>query len=275
MTGWERLGIGGLSQGYLSGRLSPSAVLDDALAGIAAIDDDLSAFVAIDADGARAAAELKRGRWRGQLHGVPIAVKELFDVAHLPATYGSHALAGAVASADAEVIRRLRRAGAVIVGLTRSHEFGWGITTEHPSGAGTRNPWHPDFISGGSSGGSAAAVAAGLIPAALASDTGGSIRIPAALCGVAGIKPTFGRIPRDGCVPLAPCAASAASFPEREPVSRNRVVSLTCVNVAIAVSLAWPLPGWFTARWPRRPFRAGLGHLCWVGCRGSTSPTAR
>jgi aspartyl-tRNA(Asn)/glutamyl-tRNA(Gln) amidotransferase subunit A len=116
MTGWERLGIGGLSQGYLSGRLSPSAVLDDAPAGIAAIDDDLSAFVAIDADGARRAAaagnaELKRGRWRGHLHGVPIAVQELFDVAHLPATYGSQALAGAVASADAEVIRRLRRAG--------------------------------------------------------------------------------------------------------------------------------------------------------------------
>ncbi len=99
MTGWERLGIGGLSQGFLAGRLSPSAALDDALAGIAAIDDDLSAFVVIDADGARRAAaaadaELKCGRWRGQLHGVPIAVKELFDVAHPPATYGSHALAG-------------------------------------------------------------------------------------------------------------------------------------------------------------------------------------
>jgi aspartyl-tRNA(Asn)/glutamyl-tRNA(Gln) amidotransferase subunit A len=90
------------------------------------------------------------------------------------------------------------------VGLTRSHEFGWGITTQHPGGTGTRNPWHPDFISGGSSGGSAAAVAAGLVQAAVASDTGGSVRIPAALCGVAGVKPTFGRIPRDGGVPLAP-----------------------------------------------------------------------
>jgi len=209
MTGWERLGIGGLSQGYLSGELSPPAVLDGVLARIAAVDRDLSAFVAIDADRARRAAEaaeaeLKRGRWRGHLHGVPIAVKELFDVANLPATYGSQALAGAVAAADAEVVRRLRRAGAVIVGLTRSHEFGWGITTQRPGGEGTRNPWHPDFISGGSSGGSAAAVAAGLVPAAVASDTGGSVRIPAALCGVAGLKPTFGRIPRDGCVPLAP-----------------------------------------------------------------------
>jgi aspartyl-tRNA(Asn)/glutamyl-tRNA(Gln) amidotransferase subunit A len=209
MTGWERLGIGGLSQGYLSGRLSPQAVLDGVLARIAVVDGELSAFVAVDANGARRAAaaaeaELNGGRWRGHLHGVPVAVKELFDVARLPATYGSQALAGAVAAADAEVVRRLRRAGAVIVGLTRSHEFGWGITTQHPSGAGTRNPWQPDFISGGSSGGSAAAVAAGLVPAAVASDTGGSIRIPAALCGVAGVKPTFGRIPRDGSVPLAP-----------------------------------------------------------------------
>ena len=209
MTGWERLGIDGLSQGYLSGQLSPPAVLEGVLARIAAVDGELSAFVAIDADGARrtaasAEAELNSGRWRGHLHGVPIAVKELFDVARLPATYGSQALAGSVAAADAEVVRRLRRAGAVIVGLTRSHEFGWGITTQHPSGAGTRNPWHPDFISGGSSGGSAAAVAAGLVPAAVASDTGGSIRIPAALCGVAGVKPAFGRIPRDGSVPLAP-----------------------------------------------------------------------
>lgn len=209
VSDWDRLGISGLSQAYLSGQLSPPAVLDEVLDRIATFDTELSSFVAIDADRARrtavmAAAELRSGRWRGHLHGVPIAVKELFDVENLPATYGSKARAGAVAAADSEVVRRLRRAGAVIVGLTRSHEFGWGITTQHPSGAGTRNPRNPDFISGGSSGGSAAAVAAGLVPAAVASDTGGSIRIPTALCGVAGIKPTFGRIPRDGSMPLAP-----------------------------------------------------------------------
>src|SRR5580704_14573767 len=198
-------GIGGLSQAYLSGQLTPSAVLEDTLARIAAADPELSAFAAIDAEGARqaaaaAGAELKSGRCRGPLHGVPIAVKELFHVEGMPATYGSPACAGVVAAADAEVVRRLRRAGAVIVGLTRSHEFGWGITTQHPDGTGTRNPLNPDFVPGGSSGGSAAAVAAGLVPAALASDTGGSIRIPAALCGVTGVKPTFGRISRDGSV---------------------------------------------------------------------------
>ena len=209
MTGYDLPGIGGLSRAYLSGQLNPSAVLDDTLSRIASKDSQLSSFVAIDSDRAQQAAaaadaELKGGRWRGPLHGVPVAVKELFDVEGLPATYGSNALAGAVAAADSEVVRRLRRAGAVIVGLTRSHEFGWGITTMHPSGVGTSNPCNPDFVSGGSSGGSAAAVAAGLVPAAVASDTGGSIRIPAALCGVAGVKPTFGRIPRDGCMPLAP-----------------------------------------------------------------------
>ena len=203
------LGIGGLSLAYLSGQLTPSSVLEATLDRIAAADATLSSFVAIDVDGARRAAaaadeELRTGRCRGPLHGVPIAVKELFDVRGLPATYGSRARAGAVATADSEVVRRLRRAGAVIVGLTRSHEFGWGITNRHPDGSGTSNPHNQDFVSGGSSGGSAAAVAAGLVPGAVASDTGGSIRIPAALCGVAGIKPTFGRIPRDGSVPLAP-----------------------------------------------------------------------
>ena len=201
--------IAGLSRAYLSGQLTPTAVLEDTLAKIAEADAELGAFVAVDADRARSAAanataELKTGRYRGPLHGVPIAVKELFDVADLPATYGSQALAGAVATTDSEVVRRLRRAGAVIVGLTRSHEFGWGITTQRPDGTGTRNPVDPAFVTGGSSGGPAAAVAAGLVPAAVATDTGGSIRIPTALCGVTGIKPTFGRVPRDGSVPLAP-----------------------------------------------------------------------
>jgi aspartyl-tRNA(Asn)/glutamyl-tRNA(Gln) amidotransferase subunit A len=220
-TGPDLPGIGGLSQAYLSGQLTPSAVLEDTLARIAAADPELSAFAAIDAEGARqaaaaAGAELKSGRCRGPLHGVPIAVKELFHVEGLPATYGSPARAGAVAAADAEAVRRLRRAGAVVVGLTRSHEFGWGITTQHPDGTGTRNPRNPDFVPGGSSGGSAAAVAAGLVPAALATDTGGSIRIPAALCGVTGVKPTFGRISRDGSVPLAP-SLDTPGFIARSP----------------------------------------------------------
>jgi aspartyl-tRNA(Asn)/glutamyl-tRNA(Gln) amidotransferase subunit A len=127
VTGWDRLAIAGLSRAYLSGQLSPSAVLDDALARIASMDGELSSFVAIDADRARRAAgaaeeELKNGRWRGQLHGVPIAVKELFDVENLPATYGSQARAGVVAAADSEVVRRLRRTVSVRLG---AHSCSW------------------------------------------------------------------------------------------------------------------------------------------------------
>ena len=109
-----------------------------------------------------------------------------------------------VSKTDAEVVRRLRDAGAVIVGVTRAHEFGWGITTQHRTLGITRNPWDLERVPGGSSGGSAAAVAAGMVPIALGSDTGGSIRIPAAFCGVSGIKPTYGRIPKRGGVSLAP-----------------------------------------------------------------------
>ena len=148
--------------------------------------------------------ELARGHSRGPLHGVPVAVKELFDVRGAPGDYGSDVLAGRTADADAECVRRLRRAGAVIVGTTRSHEFGWGITTQHHARGGARNPWNLDRVPGGSSGGSGAAVAAGMVPVAVGSDTGGSIRIPACFCGVAGLKPAFGRIGRTGGVALAP-----------------------------------------------------------------------
>src|SRR5262249_6557451 len=129
---------------------------------------------------------------------------ELFDVAGADNSYGSNVRAGLVATEDAPVVDALRRAGAVIVGTTRSHEFGWGITTQHESRGSTRNPWSLDRIPGGSSGGSAAAVAAGLVPLAIGTDTGGSIRIPASFCGVIGLKTTIGRVPRAGIVPLAP-----------------------------------------------------------------------
>ena len=259
MSGQEFLSIVGLSGAYLSGRLAPSAVLEDTLSRIAALDDQLCSFVAIDADHARSAAaaaeaELSGGRWRGPLHGVPVGVKELFDVAGLPAAYGSRALEGAVAAADSEVVRRLRRAGAIIVGLTRSHEFGWGITTQRPDGSGTRNPRNPDFISGGSSGGSAAAVAAGLVPAAVATDTGGSIRIPSALCGVVGIKPTFGRIPRDGGMPLAP-SLDTPGFIARTPgdlgVLLKATAGLSASDPATRIPCmtgAGPLPATLTGR---------------------------
>ena len=158
---------------------------------IAARTDELAAGVG--PDGATSA-----------LWGLPIGVKELFEIAGGQASYGSEVLAGRRAPHDSTVVARLRAAGAVIVGSTRSHEFGWGITTQNPARGSTRNPWDLSRVPGGSSGGSAAAVAAGLVALATGTDTGGSIRIPAAFCGVLGLKTTVGRISRVGMAPLAP-----------------------------------------------------------------------
>ncbi len=203
------LSIARLAALYAAGETEPSEVLAAALERIERLDGTLSAFACVTAERAVAEAqarteELRRGVSRGPLHGVPVGVKELFDVAGATGDHGSAVLAGRVPDVDAELVRRLRAAGAVIVGVTRSHEFGWGITSQHASRPSPRNPWNTGRVPGGSSGGSAAAVASGMVPAAVASDTGGSVRIPATFCGVAGIKPTFGRISRAGGVALAP-----------------------------------------------------------------------
>ncbi|MGY4920661.1 amidase [Streptomyces sp. 900116325] len=170
----------------------------------------VNAFVLVDAAGALAAAEqadadLAAGRDRGPLHGVPVAVKDLIDIAGLPTTCGSASSFGTVrASEDAEIVARLRRAGAVIIGKTTLHEFAYGATGDRSVHGPSRNPADPERMSGGSSGGSAAAVAAGMVPLALGTDTAGSVRVPAALCGVVGFKPAFGALPVSGIYPLAP-----------------------------------------------------------------------
>jgi aspartyl-tRNA(Asn)/glutamyl-tRNA(Gln) amidotransferase subunit A len=141
---------------------------------------------------------------RGTFTGVPIAVKDLFDVAGKETTGCCAAYAGSIAERDAAVIERIRRAGLVMVGKTNQHELAAGGTNLVGACGRTGNPWDPSCMTGGSSGGSAAAVAAGVVPWALGSDTGGSIRIPSSMCGTFGIKPTTGRIPLDGVMPLAP-----------------------------------------------------------------------
>jgi aspartyl-tRNA(Asn)/glutamyl-tRNA(Gln) amidotransferase subunit A len=185
------------------GELTSVALVERVLGRIEAEDGRLGAFVAVLAsraldEAAVLDAERARGRLRGPLHGVPVAVKDLLDVAGTVTGAGSPKLAANLAAADAEAVARLRRAGAVVVGKTRTHEFAYGVRTP-----GTVNPWDPERIAGGSSGGSAAAVAAGLVPAAVGSDTAGSIRIPAACCGVVGLKPTYGAVPVTGVWPLA------------------------------------------------------------------------
>ncbi len=197
-----------LGRDLRDGRTTATALAEHALDAVARLDPVLNAFAAVDAGRALAAArqadhELRAGRDRGPLHGVPVGVKEIITVAGLPATMGSRHFAGHVPATDAACVRGLRRAGAVVVGMTRTHEFAYGPTGDRSAGGPSRNPRDPARMSGGSSGGSAVAVAAGMVPLALGTDTGGSVRIPAALCGTAGFKPAHGAIPADGVFPLS------------------------------------------------------------------------
>ncbi|WP_044587785.1 amidase [Bradyrhizobium sp. LTSPM299] len=168
---------------------------------------ELNAFAAIDENAATFAAESDSRYAKGlarDLEGIPIVVKDIIDTAGLETRYGSAAHIGNVPRTDARVVRRLRNAGAIIVGKTTTHEFAWGVTTSSEMFGDTLNPTDRSRIPGGSSGGSAAAVAYGVAPAAIGTDTGGSVRIPAALCGVVGLKPTYGVLPTEGVFPLAP-----------------------------------------------------------------------
>jgi aspartyl-tRNA(Asn)/glutamyl-tRNA(Gln) amidotransferase subunit A len=190
-------------------KLSPVEVTDAVLHRIARLNPALNAFLTVMEKDARLAArraerEILRGRYRGPLHGVPVSLKDNVATRGARTTAGSTILAEFVPGLDATVVRRLRRAGAVLIGKTNLHEFAYGVTTNNPHYGPARNPWQLDRMTGGSSGGSAAALAAGLCYGSVGSDTGGSIRIPAALCGVVGLKPTFGRVSCYGVVPLAP-----------------------------------------------------------------------
>jgi len=191
-------------------QVSPVEVVRAHLDRIAAVDQTLRAFITVCADAAlesaRAAeAELMAGRAVGPLHGVPWAPKDLYSTKGVRTTGGSKILGDSVPSADATVVARLAGAGAILLGKLNMHEFAYGPEGLNAHYGDTRNPWGMDAhrIAGGSSSGSGAAVAAGLVPGSLGSDTGGSIRIPASLCGITGLKPTYGRASRAGVLPLA------------------------------------------------------------------------
>lgn len=196
------------------GALSPVELTEALLDRIAQFNPRLNAYIRVTAEGARQdarAAEQRLAAWRRSegamplppLLGVPLALKDLFDMRGLPTTAGSPIRAHATAQEDATVTARLRGAGAVLLGKLNLHEWALGVTNVNPHFGPARNPWDPDRISGGSSGGSAAAIAARLCLGSVGSDTGGSARIPAALCGVVGLKPTYGRISLRGVVPLS------------------------------------------------------------------------
>jgi aspartyl-tRNA(Asn)/glutamyl-tRNA(Gln) amidotransferase subunit A len=187
--------------------LSPVELLDSVLERLPPLEAGLNAFVVITADRARSQArEAERafatGETLGPLAGIPVSLKDIFDVAGLPTTAGSRILRDVVATRDSAVYARLRDSGAVLVGKTNMLEFAYGAV--HPDYGRTNNPWQPARSAGGSSGGSAASVAAGLAYGSVGTDTAGSIRCPAAFCGVVGLKPTWGSVDQTGMLPLSP-----------------------------------------------------------------------
>ena len=188
--------------------LSPVAVTRAHLARIEQLAPKLNGFVTVTAERALAEAaaadrEIAAGRSRGPLHGVPMALKDLFDTAGVRTTAGSRILAENVPVRDAAVVERLSASGLVLLGKTNMHEFAFGTTSDNPHFGPVRNPWDLERSPGGSSGGSGAALASGLCAVSFGTDTGGSIRIPAGACGVTGLKPTLGRVSRRGVTPLA------------------------------------------------------------------------
>jgi aspartyl-tRNA(Asn)/glutamyl-tRNA(Gln) amidotransferase subunit A len=191
-----------LRAAFAARELSPVELID-----AAAEHPELGAFVTLTLDSAREEAKAAERAYKDgtarPLEGLTLAVKDLYDTEGVPTTYGSSIFKGHVPKADAYAVQRAKSAGAIVVGKTLTHEFAWGITSNNPHFPPCCNPWDPERIPGGSSGGSAVALATGGAALALGTDTGGSIRIPAAFCGVSGLKPTYNQIPASGVFPLA------------------------------------------------------------------------
>lgn len=202
------LTIGELSRLITKKEASPVEVVDAFLARIEQLDGRLKSYITVSREEARKSAkqaekDILKGNYLGPLHGVPIAVKDIINTKGIRTTSGSKILADFIPREDATVIRKLKEAGAIIIGKANLHEFAYGSTSDNPHFGTVRNPWDLDRIPGGSSGGSAAAVAASLCGGALGSDTGGSIREPSSFCGTVGLKPTYGRVSKFGVASLA------------------------------------------------------------------------
>jgi aspartyl-tRNA(Asn)/glutamyl-tRNA(Gln) amidotransferase subunit A len=203
------LTIKDLSKYISSGDISPVDLIDATLERITRLNPKLNAFITVLEKSARQDAEnaellIKQGKYRGPLHGIPICLKDLIYMKGVRSTSGSKILSDFVPDYDSTVVKKLKYAGAIIVGMNNTHEFACGITNINPHYGSSKNPWDISRMSGGSSGGSAVAVCAGMTPASIGTDTSGSIRVPSSLCGLFGLKPTYGRVSKYGVQELAP-----------------------------------------------------------------------
>lgn len=204
----SNLSIETAARALREGKVSPLELTDAYLQRIERLNPKVNAYITVTAerardDARRATEELAAGRLRGPLHGIPIAHKDLYETAGIRTTGGAKIHADHLPQADCAVARKLREAGTILLGKLNTHEYAYGVTTNNPHFGPTRNPWDLQRIPAGSSGGSGAAIAAGLATATTGSDTGGSIRMPASLCGVVGLKPTYGRVSKAGVLPLS------------------------------------------------------------------------
>ena len=243
----ELLSIAELAPRVRRKEISPVQIVEECLSRIAKLNPVLNAFITVTgqsalAEARAAEAEIQRGEWRGPLHGLPVSLKDLIDTAGIRTTAASAMHHHRVPSEDAEVVRRLRRAGAVIIGKNNLHEFAYGASSLISNFGEVRNPWDVTRITGGSSGGSAAAVVAAMSCASIGTDTAGSIRQPGALCGCVGLKPTYGRVPIRGVIPLAtsldhvgPIAMSVAdSAMALQAIAGYDAADITSADVAVS-----------------------------------------
>ena len=208
MTDPHWLSATGIAKAYAERALSPTELVRALLDRIERLQPRLHAFIRLDAEGAMEAAkaaeaELANGHVRGPLHGVPVGIKDIIDVAGLPTTGHSKILVGNIATKDAVVVSKLRASGAIVMGKLSTHEFAIGGPSFDLPFPPARNPWNPRHHPGGSSSGSGSGLASGMFPLALGTDTGGSVRNPASVCGIVGLKPTYGLVSRRGVFPLA------------------------------------------------------------------------